>query len=647
MLIQGEVNSGLEGIASDVRLLSITDLDGAGSELIATTKSDAAGQFRFDIPTLDQGKTYYLMASQGKTVLGGLLQTVDAARQVGVVVNDLTTLALAFTLNSFIQGDHIRGDEASRRAASYSYRNLVDQDGTLASTLLGNEESAQRLNSLANLFAASRTSPLIREQLFELTAVGHDHPSTTLEAATNLVQNPTQNTLQLFALAQQVDDVYGNALSADDPPAAWILFLEHFAAEDASDSPMFGPGNIAVDRRGDLWIANNFNPDVPTSQTPFPSQTAIRLNPGGELVDGRPIRGGGIYGSGFGIGIDTKHRVWIGNFGFGGGTAVSPDGAKIPLHGNGNSLSVFDQDGSPRSPDSTTEFSLLSKQYWRNSEIQPSRQPSGGFTEGDMLGVQGVVSDLRNNIWIASNRSTHYLQDPSHQPSKLVVYPKGVPEEFVEYVFDSRELNSPFDIAIDSDGDAWVTFQKGGEHQQGGVAEFSFDPITGLRLKRQFESEDFNAPYGIAVAPDDGVWIANNGGSPAHVGHQVIRIDQQKDSLETFDVGDFAGPWGINIDGAGHVYVTGFSSRSVFVLQGIDRGSERQRGDLLSPLRGYKFNKQLERPTGIELDSLGNVWICNNYSTNPRDYGARSVFQILGLADPVVTPLIGPAAPLL
>ena len=45
-----------------------------------------------------------------------------------------------------------------------------------------------------------------------------------------------------------------------------------------------------------------------------------------------------------------------------------------------------------------------------------------------------------NKIWIASNRDTRNPQDPSGQPSKLLVDPEGRPKDFVELIFDQSGL---------------------------------------------------------------------------------------------------------------------------------------------------------------------------------------------------------------
>ncbi|KZR85529.1 hypothetical protein MITS9509_02713 [Synechococcus sp. MIT S9509] len=74
------------------------------------------------------------------------------------------------------------------------------------------------------------------------------------------------------------------------------------------------------------------------------------------------------------------------------------------------------------------------------------------------------------------------------------------------------------------------------------MAKFRFDPVAGLRLQREFLGDYCDVPYVIAIAPDDGIWITNNGGSHLHIGNQLIRIDQNDGSLETFDVGTHSGP---------------------------------------------------------------------------------------------------------
>ena len=78
----------------------------------------------------------------------------------------------------------------------------------------------------------------------------------------------------------------------------------------------------------------------------------------------------------------------------------------------------------------------------------------------------------------------------------------------------------------------------------------------------------------------------------------------------------------------------------------VDSHYGHEPGTALSPEGGYDFDGNIMRPTGLEVDSAGNVWVANNYNEKADLYGQNSVFQAIGLADPVKTPLIGPVAPL-
>lgn len=68
-------------------------------------------------------------------------------------------------------------------------------------------------------------------------------------------------------------------------------------------------------------------------------------------------------------------------------------------------------------------------------------------------------------------------------------------------------------------------------------------------------------------------------------------------------------------------------------------------GDPLSPDSGY-FSSALTRVTAVQVDPSGNVWLTNNWAiegfTHPENPGGYQVVVYVGLAPPVVTPLLGP-----
>ena len=618
--LQGHLLSSNQGFESEkVKLYETPESASEQAKLIASTLSNTAGFFSFKGVNLSPERTYYISATEGRNHLLGFLRDSDAQN---LIVNDLTTAASAYTFNRFIDGEALSGSAASVRSGWMTYQNLVNPDGSIADVASNNAATAERLNLLANINAAAITDLTFRKALFELLSPSEGETNqTNLEALASIGKNPAKNARKLFDLAESAPAIYPADRESISQRDSWLLYFEHFGAADESESVFFGPGNIAIDQDGDLWITNNFEPGSEKRfDPPLPGKTLLRMQPSGELSDGEPLEGGGLYGAGFGIGIDPQDRIWVGNFGFG--------SSKIPLRGNGNSVSLFSSEGEALSPD-------------RSRGVSP-RQPSGGLTQGDLLGVQGVNSDQEGNIWIASFRDTRKI------PSKIVVYPEGRPQRFDSYQHPS--LTSPFDIAIDQDGDAWVSYRSGGSNKQGGIGRYRFDEKDGIRLIQTIESEDLNVPFGVATASDGSVWVANNGGSPFYRSNTVSRIDPITGTLDTFSINTKkdAGPWGINLDGENNVYISNFEELSISVLQGSkgDTSDDQAAGTALSPKGGYNFDGNIMRPTGLEVDSAGNVWIANNYNSDAQKFGQKSVFQAIGLADPVMTPLIGPVDPL-
>ena len=616
--LKGHLIFGGQGFKSrDVKLYEISETQFNKSKLIASTSSDSGGMFEFYGVNISPKNTYYISASDGLNKLLGLLQSSDTQ---GLTINDLSTAASAYTFNRFINGEELSGNKPSLRSGWMTYQNLVNPNGTIAQVAINNAATAERLNLLANLNAEAISNPEFRKILLNLTSsIKRPSNRTNLEALISIGQSPANNARQLFELAESAPAIYPADSGSISQRDSWLLYFEHFGAANESESIFFGPGNIAIDSLGDLWVTNNFKPGS-KSKPPLPGSTLPRLQPSGELVGGTPLQGGGLYGAGFGIGIDPEGQVWIGNFGFG--------ASDVPLRGNGNSVSLFSKEGEALSP---------------NRSRRAPRKPSGGYTEGELLGVQGVSSDQEGNIWIASFRNT------AATPSKIVVYEHGKPKKFDS--FQHPELTSPFDIAIDASGDAWVSFRSGGRRGQGGIGHFSFDSKDGIRLIQTIESKDLNVPFGIATASDGSIWVANNGGPPRYKSRTVCKIDPITGEVETFSINASknSGPWGLNLDGANNVYVANFEDLSISVLNGssVDSHYGHEPGTALSPEGGYDFDGNIMRPTGLEVDSAGNVWVANNYNKKADLYGQHSVFQAIGLADPVKTPLIGPVAPLL
>ena len=66
---------------------------------------------------------------------------------------------------------------------------------------------------------------------------------------------------------------------------------------------------------------------------------------------------------------------------------------------------------------------------------------------------------------------------------------------------------------------------------------------------------------------------------------------------------------------------------SLVVLSGASAG-------VVSPAQGYGLDATLSEPYGLAIDASGNVWLSNS--------GTSTLTEMVGLASPVRTPLLGP-----
>jgi hypothetical protein len=80
---------------------------------------------------------------------------------------------------------------------------------------------------------------------------------------------------------------------------------------------MNGPGAFAIDRKGFLWVSNNYIPEKP-EDTACAGTRLLKFYPLGENFPGSPYFGGGVSGSGWGMLIAPNGRIWVSNFGFAG-----------------------------------------------------------------------------------------------------------------------------------------------------------------------------------------------------------------------------------------------------------------------------------------------------------------------------------------
>ncbi|WP_406194367.1 NHL repeat-containing protein [Kitasatospora sp. NBC_01560] len=630
-LQRGVVRSGDTPLgAAEVTLYRAGRRPGEPAEALARARTDAEGRFRlaYHRPA-DPRAVLYLFAERGRGGPVGLAAVLGAPHPYPeVVVNERTTVAAAYAMARFAGaaglpgaaggpgGAGISGGYPGLQNAAAITHNLADlADGGVARVLAtapnGPETSTlPAFNSLADILAGCVAGQTC-EELFRLARrPGQPEPANTFEAAVAVAHAPGEHVAELFALAA-VRPLYRPALPA--APDAWTLALRY----TGNGHELNGPGNLAFDADGNAWVANNYQYAADPRTSVCGGRSLLRFTPTGEDAPGAPYQGGGLYGAGYGVALDPKGDVWVGNFGFqGAGCPLDPD----QLH---RSVSQFGPDGTAKSP-------------------------ADGWRSGGIVQPQGTIADRDGTIWIADcgGRSVTVLPHGDPQAARRIAPPDGA-------------LVKPFDLAVDGDGRVWVSGNGSDSLVQLSPEGEPVRTVTGGGIKN---------PLGVATDSRGNAWVANSGvvplpcedGTAAGLADAVrdvrqrvpgasvtmVRPDGTTPEQPFVNDGLFL-PWGIAVDGDDTVWVANFGGHRVAQLCGTRLSAcppgHRTGQPISPPATGYTFDG-LTRNTAVQIDPSGNVWLANNWQTVPlpTNPGGRELVVFIGLAAPVCAPLIGP-----
>ncbi|MCB0866606.1 MAG: hypothetical protein KDB58_12905 [Solirubrobacterales bacterium] len=612
--LRGEVASGGEKLGSTPVNLYRAGSAKSGPERLGQSRTGRDGAFAISYREPKGSKAVlYLTAGKGQAVrLASVLGVGGAPRKV--VVNEHTTVAMGYALAQFLTGGkRIAGSSPGLQNAAAMAANLANpRNGNLSGVLRrapnGDQTSTlQKFNSVSNMLPRCARSQAGCSLLFSIAKPpGGSAPRGTLEAVADIARNPGHGVKRLFRLAGAVPTPYRPALAQDEQPDSWTLALSF----DGDGKSLDGPGNFAIDRKGNIWVNSNYQFQASPHTPACASGEVFKFTPDGRYAKGSPYSGGGLDGAGFGISIDPDGHVWVGNYGFKGvGCTIEP--AK-------NSVSEFLPSGKPLSPSATATS-------------------TGGYTQGLISGAQATVPDRNGTMWIANCDNDTVTRYPGGDPNKATVS-------------SDLGISSPFGIAINDKGQAFVT-----GNASDSVAMLNPDgtptansPISGAGI---------NLPLGIATDSRGKIWIANSSAiafpcnapqGPFDIGGSatLLSSDGVPSARSPYTGGGLKVPWGIAVDGDDNVWVANFDGQQIGELCGTRPRHcppGARTGDPIAPASGYGSDA-LTRNTGIAVDPSGNVWLANNwlqtpYQTNP---GGHEIVAFVGAAAPVQTPVIGP-----
>ena len=292
---------------------------GTGAPLkLGESRSDNAGHFRFDHFFHGDQKNFdlYVTAKGGHPVAKNgssndgalaLLTVLGDKAPSKIVINELTTVASAYTNARFIKGDAISGNALGLRVAAANVPNLVDLrtggwSRTLVDPLNSNQSTTlatfDTLGSLITAFASAASNDWRAGFLAASTPDGGPAPNDTMQAAAGIARESWAHSKELYAL---FDQAYPQPKDGSRRAAPFVPYLAYEPSDFAlivrfAGGGVGAPGRLMFDADGNLWSGQNWMPG---------SQSGVALSIGGGVVklapDGTALSPAILGFSGMGI----------------------------------------------------------------------------------------------------------------------------------------------------------------------------------------------------------------------------------------------------------------------------------------------------------------------------------------------------------
>jgi len=230
---------------------------------------------------------------------------------------------------------------------------------------------------------------------------------------------------------------------------------------------------------------------------------------------------------------------------------------------------------------------------------------ASNFIGAALNGAYALAVDGSNNVWVANALGVNVTEFNS----------TGQPQSGANG-YTSTFQSSPAAVAIDAAGNAWTT-----SASSNAVSELTSAGSPGAN---GYQGAGVSYPFAIALDSSNRAWVVDqssnaltvlSGGSPV--------------TGSPFTGGGLALPNAVALDGTGTAWVSnGNGTLSAF----------SSTGTAITPTTGYVSGAGLAN--GVAVDGSGSVWItsCGSYCMGAGS-DAGSVYQLIGVATPVVTPL--------
>jgi streptogramin lyase len=574
------------------------------------------------------------------------LAVLDSASPNTVTVNEFTTVAAVWTSAQFLEGDVLSGHQLGLHIAANNVPNFVDLAtggyGRTIQDALNSGETPTMANfaTLANVLAGAVTQvtpDAASRFLAAATPRSGKVPTDTLTALEGVARDSGYRPERLFELLDAFYPVPKGRNLRPVPfmpyltwaPSAWVLPLKF------TGGGLSAPGKLMIDSKGNLWAGDNFIVGFQNQDSLWAGNLS-KFAPNGQPLSPMTtgFTGGGLQGIGFGMAIDADDNVWATCYG-------------------SKTIVKFDNSGKPLSPPEGYNFNgqlglmqgiivTPGGDVWaldlEKSQVVylPKGDPSKGQLllqghsfdplENPVVGPFHLAIDQQDRIWISNGGADFVTRFPASDPSKVEKFKVGY---------------SPSGLAVDSQGNVWVTSRLGNSDKA---------LVVWLEMLVAFKMGKSPDPIFTRAMEDQkaGRWGGNL---------TILRPDGSQAPGSPVEGNGLVGPWAAAVDGNDHVWISNFSNATVGIVELAGCRPEAnppgmKMGDAISPPGGY-VGGGLQAQVDIAIDPAGNVWLSNNWDNFDAVLGrvpeplstrgaGQGVVVFYGMAKPVHTPLIGP-----
>jgi sugar lactone lactonase YvrE len=334
---------------------------------------------------------------------------------------------------------------------------------------------------------------------------------------------------------------------------------------------------------------------------------------------------GGGMNAPTGIGVDSKGNVWVASY-YGVASKFSPIGSPAFSSGITGSglrssfgLAIDSQDNVwiPNEDSPSSVNSGLGTVTVLNSSGQ-AVSGANGYTSGGLSYPLALAIDTNGTVWVVNYRNARIT----------LLSSTGVPLSGTTG-YGASSLAFTVAVAIDANHNGWI-----GNQNDSTVTRLSPDGSQSMPVSC------CNGPQGLAVDRNGYIWASNFYGDSV----SQISVSDGKIISSGYSGGGLTRPQGIAVDGAGSVWALSIRSANGAAnptLTQLSGATSPSPGSVLSPTSGWLADANMLQPYAVAIDSSGNLWM-TNFSNETKYPSSNSIIELIGMAAPVKTPVIGP-----